>query len=48
MKQKGELRGEYLKFNNPEMFTGTLILGPVAKECADIWPKIASSCSSIH
>ncbi|KAM7537995.1 hypothetical protein Aperf_G00000075888 [Anoplocephala perfoliata] len=27
---------------------GSLILGPVAKECADIWPKIASCCSSIH
>uniref|UniRef100_A0A0R3SX74 Large ribosomal subunit protein uL14 n=1 Tax=Hymenolepis diminuta TaxID=6216 RepID=A0A0R3SX74_HYMDI len=27
---------------------GTLITGPVAKECADLWPKVASACSSIH
>ncbi|VEL18487.1 unnamed protein product [Protopolystoma xenopodis] len=24
------------------------ITGPVAKECAEMWPKIASSASSIH
>ncbi len=27
---------------------GSAVTGPVAKECADIWPKIASSASSIH
>merc|ERR1719429_884707 len=26
---------------------GSAITGPVAKECADIWPRIASSAGSI-
>lgn len=26
---------------------GSAITGPVAKECADLWPKIASNASSI-
>jgi len=26
---------------------GSAITGPVAKECADMWPRIASACSSI-
>merc|ERR1719261_340836 len=27
---------------------GSAIAGPVAKECADIWPRIASAANSIH
>merc|ERR1711893_240793 len=27
---------------------GSAITGPVAKECADLWPRIASNASSIH
>ena len=26
---------------------GSAITGPVAKECADIWPKVASAAGSI-
>ena len=26
---------------------GSAVTGPVAKECADLWPKIASSCGAI-
>ncbi len=26
---------------------GSAITGPVAKECADIWPKIASNCGTV-
>jgi hypothetical protein len=26
---------------------GSAITGPVAKECADLWPRIASNSSSI-
>ncbi|KAB0399173.1 hypothetical protein E2I00_003560, partial [Balaenoptera physalus] len=26
---------------------GSAITGPVAKECADLWPRIASNASSI-
>ncbi|KAL5110768.1 60S ribosomal protein L23 [Taenia crassiceps] len=33
--------------SNGEM-KGSAITGPVAKECADMWPKIASSAGSIH
>lgn len=29
-------------------FTGSAITGPVAKECADLWPRIASNAGSIH
>ena len=27
---------------------GSAVTGPVAKECADLWPRIASNASSIH
>ena len=27
--------------------SGSAITGPVAKECADLWPRIASNASSI-
>ncbi|XP_046846957.1 60S ribosomal protein L23 [Xenia sp. Carnegie-2017] len=27
---------------------GSAITGPVAKECADLWPRIASNAGSIH
>ena len=33
--------------NNKGEMKGSAITGPVAKECADLWPKIASSASSI-
>lgn len=26
---------------------GSQITGPVAKECADIWPKVASAAGSV-
>eukprot|EP00300_Choanocystis_sp_HF-7_P030007 c38749_g1_i1.p2 GENE.c38749_g1_i1~~c38749_g1_i1.p2 ORF type:complete len:141 (-),score=30.53 c38749_g1_i1:30-452(-) len=26
---------------------GSVVTGPVAKECADFWPKIASACGTI-
>ena len=26
---------------------GSAITGPVAKECAELWPKIASKASSV-
>jgi len=26
---------------------GSIILGPTAKECADLWPKIAANSSAI-
>jgi large subunit ribosomal protein L23e len=26
---------------------GSAITGPVAKECADLWPKIASNANSV-
>lgn len=29
-------------------FPGSAINGPVAKECADLWPRIASNASAIH
>ena len=29
------------------LFSGSAITGPVAKECADLWPRIASNASSI-
>ena len=29
------------------IFTGSAITGPVAKECADLWPRIASAANSI-
>jgi large subunit ribosomal protein L23e len=26
---------------------GSAITGPVGKECADLWPKIASACGTV-
>ncbi|KJE90699.1 60S ribosomal protein L23 [Capsaspora owczarzaki ATCC 30864] len=34
--------------NNKGEMKGSAITGPVAKECADIWPRIASSSPSIQ
>ena len=33
--------------NNKGEMKGSAITGPVAKECADIWPRIASNAGSI-
>ncbi|UYV62461.1 RPL23 [Cordylochernes scorpioides] len=33
--------------NNKGEMKGSAITGPIAKECADLWPKIASNASSI-
>ena len=33
--------------NNKGEMKGSAIAGPVAKECADIWPRIASNAGSI-
>ena len=30
------------------VFLGSAITGPVAKECADLWPRIASNASCIQ
>ncbi|CAD7678100.1 unnamed protein product [Nyctereutes procyonoides] len=46
-KCKPEIRkkdGVFLYFEDK---TGSAITGPVAKECADLWPKIASNAGSI-
>lgn len=32
--------------NNKGEMKGSAITGPVAKECADLWPRIASNASS--
>merc|ERR1712029_808487 len=34
--------------NNKGEMKGSAILGPVSRECADLWPRIASNASSIH
>jgi large subunit ribosomal protein L23e len=34
--------------NNKGEMKGSAITGPVAKECADIWPRIASNAGSVH
>merc|ERR1712141_519563 len=34
--------------NNKGEMKGSAITGPVAKECADCWPRIASNASSVH
>merc|ERR1739847_132747 len=34
--------------NNKGEMKGSAITGPVAKECADMWPRIASNASSVH
>ena len=53
---KGEMKGEFLQlsncvyliiFNVPLLQTGSTVNGPVAKECADLWPRIASNAPSI-
>jgi large subunit ribosomal protein L23e len=33
--------------NNKGELKGSGITGPVAKECADLWPRIASACGAI-
>ena len=33
--------------NNKGEMKGSAITGPVAKECADLWPRIAAAASSI-
>merc|ERR1711918_205008 len=33
--------------NNKGEMKGSAITGPVAKECADLWPRIASNASSL-
>mmetsp|Transcript_102546 Transcript_102546/g.249245 ORF Transcript_102546/g.249245 Transcript_102546/m.249245 type:complete len:138 (-) Transcript_102546:50-463(-) len=33
--------------NNKGEMKGSAVTGPVGKECADLWPKIASAASSI-
>jgi large subunit ribosomal protein L23e len=33
--------------NNKGEMKGSAITGPVAKECADLWPRIASNAGSI-
>ena len=30
------------------LIAGSAILGPVCRECADLWPRIASNASSIQ
>lgn len=50
---KGEMKGnnlQLLKCTNSFtifFYLGSAITGPVAKECADLWPRIASNASSI-
>lgn len=51
---KGEMKGMYCDTNTSVFFLllissrlGSAITGPVAKECADLWPRIASNASSI-
>ncbi|KAK4337100.1 hypothetical protein RND71_043850 [Anisodus tanguticus] len=34
--------------NNKGEMKGSTITGPVAKECADLWPRIAANASSIQ
>merc|ERR1712018_498526 len=34
--------------NNKGEMKGSAILGPVSRECADLWPRIASNASSIQ
>ncbi|CAO2587487.1 60S ribosomal protein L23 [Lemmus lemmus] len=54
-KGKPEKDGVFLYFednagvivNNKGEMKGSAITGPVAKECADLWPRIASNAGSI-
>merc|ERR1712007_214630 len=34
--------------NNKGEMKGSAVTGPVAKECAELWPRIASNAASIH
>merc|ERR1739848_300769 len=34
--------------NDKGEMKGSAIFGPVAKECAELWPRIASNAASIH
>merc|ERR1711973_55398 len=34
--------------NNKGEMKGSAVTGPVAKECADLWPRISSNAASIH
>jgi hypothetical protein len=37
-----------IPFESPPVLpAGSAITGPVAKECADLWPRIASAANSI-
>lgn len=54
---KGEMKGIILCILNSHYvsqvlflnikFSGSAITGPVAKECADMWPRVAANASSI-
>jgi hypothetical protein len=39
------LRGPLL--NKLVSFAGSAITGPIGKECADLWPRIASAANAI-
>ncbi|GFO22916.1 60S ribosomal protein l23 [Plakobranchus ocellatus] len=44
----GDMFVATVKKGKPELRKkGSAITGPVAKECADLWPRIASNASSI-
>ncbi|XP_067317997.1 large ribosomal subunit protein uL14-like [Anolis sagrei] len=55
IQQRKSYRRKFLYFednvgmivNNKEEMKGSAITGPVAKECADLWPTIASNAGSI-
>ena len=34
-------------FSLTSYFAGSAITGPIAKECADLWPRIASAANAI-
>lgn len=53
---KGEMKGKEANFTTCTMSlctilslptAGSTVTGPVAKECADLWPRIASNAPSI-
>jgi large subunit ribosomal protein L7Ae len=37
----------YVIVNNKGEMKGSAVAGPVAKECADLWPRVASNSGSI-
>ncbi len=43
----GNLAGNLQPRLDVAMHAGSAITGPVAKECADLWPRIASAANSI-